>query len=116
MARFLLIADGVEKGKVTGAFPDGADVGRMCDYDLYVASFGSADGWPDSFDEIWDEVVDGSVTGRRSLRLANSANAGIVSGAGTLNVTVRDLGDTKNRVDATVDASGNRTAVITDVT
>lgn len=66
-------------------------------------------------DAVWDEQVDGTVTARQSIRLANSANAGKLSGAGTTNVLVRDLADTKNRIDATVDASGNRTAVTRDV-
>jgi hypothetical protein len=66
-------------------------------------------------DYVWDEVLDGSVTGRQSIRLANSANAGKLSGAATTNVVIRDLADSKNRVDATVDADGNRTAVTIDV-
>ncbi len=69
-----------------------------------------------SVDAIWDEVVDGSTTARQSLRLANSANGGKLSGAATTTVTIRDLADTKNRVVATVDASGNRTAVSRDLT
>lgn len=70
----------------------------------------------DAVDEIWDEVVDGSVTARQSLRLANSAGGGILAGAATTSVTIRDLGDTKNRVAATVDANGNRSAVTLDLT
>ncbi len=67
-------------------------------------------------DAIWDDPVDGSVTARQSLRLANSANGGILSGAATTTVAIRDLADTKDRVSATVDASGNRTAVTRDLT
>jgi len=67
-------------------------------------------------DAIWDDAVDGSVTARQSLRLANSANGAIVAGAATPTVTIRDLADTKDRVTATVDASGNRTAVSRDLT
>lgn len=67
-------------------------------------------------DAVWDEAVDGAVTARQSLRLANSANGGKLSGAATTNVLIRDLADTKNRVDATVDSSGNRTAVTRDLT
>jgi hypothetical protein len=62
-------------------------------------------------DNIWDEAVDGTVTARESVRLANSANGGKLSGAATTSVKIRDLADTKDRVTATVDASGNRTAV-----
>ena len=67
-------------------------------------------------DSIHDEVVDGTLTMRESLRLANSANAGKVSGAGTVTVRIRDVADTKDRVVATVDADGNRTTVTRDVT
>ena len=70
----------------------------------------------DAVDEIWDEVMEGSTTARQSVRLANSANGAKVAGAATTNVTIRDLADSKNRVDATVDADGNRTAVTLDLT
>lgn len=67
-------------------------------------------------DAVWDEAVDGSTTARQSVRLANSANGGKVSGAGTTTVVIRDLADSKDRVSATVDSSGNRTAVTRDLT
>jgi hypothetical protein len=66
-------------------------------------------------DTVWDEVVDGSTTARQSMRLQNSAAAGKLSGAATTTVTIRDLADTKDRVTATVDEDGNRTAVTLDV-
>ena len=67
-------------------------------------------------DSVWDEVVDGVTTARQSMRLANSANGGKVSGMGTDTVVLRDLADTKARVTATVDAPGNRSAVTRDLT
>lgn len=67
-------------------------------------------------DAVWDEVVDGTVTARESFRLANSANGGLVAGAGTTSVTLRDLANTKNRVTAAVDASGNRSTIVLDLT
>jgi hypothetical protein len=70
----------------------------------------------DAMDEFWDEVMEGTTTARQSMRLANSANGGKVAGAATTNVTIRDLADSKNRVDATVDADGNRSAVTLDLT
>jgi hypothetical protein len=69
----------------------------------------------DAVDEIWDEVMEGTTTARQSIRLANSANAGKLSGAATTTVTVRDVADTKNRIVATVDADGNRSALTLDV-
>jgi len=66
-------------------------------------------------DDVLDEVVEGSVTLRQSMRLANAANAGKASGMGTTSVTIRDLSDSLNRISATVDADGNRTAVTLDL-
>lgn len=61
-------------------------------------------------------VVEGSVTVVQSLRLSNAALAGKASGLDTTNPIYRDLADTKNRIDATVDVNGNRTAVTRDLT
>lgn len=52
---------------------------------------------------------------RESLRLIMSSLAGKVSGAGTATITIRDVNDTKDRIVATVDTNGNRTAVTKDV-
>lgn len=67
-------------------------------------------------DAVWDEAVDGAVTARQTLRLANSANGAKASGGGTATFVLRDLADTKDRVTATVDANGNRSAVTRDLT
>lgn len=67
-------------------------------------------------DACWDEVVDGSTTARESVRLANSANGGKASGMETTNPLIRDLADTKTRINSTVDADGNRSAVTLDLT
>jgi hypothetical protein len=66
-------------------------------------------------DAFHDEQVDGSVTFRQSVRLQNSALAGKASGLATTTAVYRDLADSKDRITATVDASGNRTAVTRDV-
>jgi hypothetical protein len=66
-------------------------------------------------DAVWDEQVDGTVTGRQSIRLANATLAGKASGLGTTTAVYRDLADTKDRISATVDADGNRTAVTRNV-
>ena len=67
-------------------------------------------------DAVWDEQVDGTTTGRQSMRLHNSALGGKASGLGTTTAVYRDLADTKDRITATVDSDGNRTAVTRDVT
>ena len=66
-------------------------------------------------DLIWDEQVDGTVTARESLRLSNSAAGAKLSGAATTTAVIRDLADTKDRITATVDSNGNRTAVTRDL-
>lgn len=66
-------------------------------------------------DEILDEVIEGSVTLRQALRLVIAALGGKLSGAATSTITIRDLGDAKNRITATVDGDGNRTAVTLDL-
>lgn len=67
-------------------------------------------------DAVWDEQIDGTVTGRQSMRLQNSVLAGKASGLATTTAVYRDLADTKDRISATVDADGNRTAVTRDAT
>lgn len=65
----------------------------------------------DAVDEILDRAVEGSITLRQAIRVMLAALAGKVSGAGTTTITIRDANDTTNRIVATVDASGNRSAI-----
>ncbi len=67
-------------------------------------------------DSVLNALIEPGYTLRDSLRLMLSAMAGKISGAGGTNVLIRDVNDTKDRINATVDASGNRTAVTKDVT
>lgn len=61
--------------------------------------------------------VETGVTPRGALRLALAALAGKLSGAAGTTVTIRNaVADSKDRIVATVDADGNRTAITTDVT
>ena len=60
--------------------------------------------------------VESSWTLRQALRIILAAAAGKLSGAATTSVAIRDVGDTKNRISATVDADGNRSAVTLDNT
>jgi len=62
-------------------------------------------------DQVFDEVVEGALKARQILRLLLAALAGKSSGGGTSSVAFRDVADSKNRVSATVDDDGNRTAV-----
>jgi hypothetical protein len=61
-------------------------------------------------------AIETSVTPRGALRIALAALAGKLSGAAGTTVTIRNVGDSKDRITATVDSNGNRTAVSTDAT
>jgi hypothetical protein len=63
-----------------------------------------------------DEIIEDGQTLRQILRGMAGVLLGKVSGAGTATETFRDLADTKDRVVSTVDSSGNRIAVVTDLT
>ena len=66
----------------------------------------------DAVDEILDEQIgDGAITMRQALKLFVATLGGKLSSAGTTTVTIRDAADSTNRVVATVDSSGNRSAV-----
>lgn len=67
-------------------------------------------------DSIIDEVIEGTTTFRQMMRLIASVLFGKSSGGGTTNPKFRDLADTKDRIDATVDVSGNRSSVTRDAT
>jgi len=60
--------------------------------------------------------VETGVTVRQALRGILSSALAKLSGAATTTVVIRDVNDTKNRISATVDASGNRSAVTLDLT
>ncbi len=60
--------------------------------------------------------VETSRTVRQALRLVLAALVGKLSGAATTTIAIRDTNDSKDRVTATVDASGNRSAVTLDAT
>ncbi len=67
----------------------------------------------DAVDEILDEVIEGTITFRQAMRLCLAALAGKTNTGGTV---FRNTGDSKPRITATVDASGNRTAMTLDGT
>lgn len=76
----------------------------------------------DAANEIADALLDRTdaietgLTLRGAIRLDTAALAGRLSGAAGTTVTIRNVGDTKARITATVDADGNRSAVTTDAT
>lgn len=60
--------------------------------------------------------IETGYTLRQALRIILSACSGKLSGAGTNTEVFRSATDAKDRITATVDASGNRTAIILDGT
>lgn len=64
----------------------------------------------------WTEVIESGLTAAEVMRLISAVLCGKVSGGGTGVEVFRDIADTKNRVSATVDSSGNRTAFTYDAT
>ena len=65
---------------------------------------------------VWGYVVEGAHTCKDFMRLIASILFGKVTGGGTANPKYRDMADSKNRIEGTVDANGNRTTVTKDAT
>lgn len=63
---------------------------------------------------VLSAIMEGSTTVVQGLRIMLSVLAGKSTGGGTTGVAFRDLADSKNRVSATVDTDGNRTATTLD--
>ena len=70
----------------------------------------------DAVDEIYDEVIEGTLTFRQAMRVVVALLTGISTGGGTVTPTFRDIADSKARVTFTADADGNRTASTIDGT
>jgi hypothetical protein len=69
-----------------------------------------------SVPDIWQHAIEAGMSAEQMMRVFMAVLAGTVSGAGTGTETFRDIADTKARVVSTVDAQGNRTAVVVDGT
>lgn len=63
-----------------------------------------------------EDGIETSITPRQAQRLILAAVAGKLSGAETTTIVIRNVGDTKDRITATVDIPGNRSAVTVDAT
>ncbi len=95
----------------TGAITAGAIAA-----DAIGASELAADALAEIADAVLDEVIEGSTTLRQALRGFAAALLAKASGLATTTAVYRDVGDTKDRITATVDSSGNRTAITLDLT
>ena len=65
---------------------------------------------------VWGHAVEAGWSALEATRVMLSALAGKVSGANTTSIAFRDVGDSKNRISATVDQYGNRNVVTIDKT
>ena len=65
---------------------------------------------------VHDDIIEGTLTHRESMRLQNSVMLGKVGGVGSGTEVFRDIDDTKDRITAAIDGSGNRTAITLDKT
>ena len=114
------IVEAMKDGSVTAA----AIATGAIDADAIAAdAIGASELAADAATEIANATLDqanGIETGltlRQALRLTAAALAGKVSGAGTVTVVFRNaVVDGTDRIVATVDASGNRTALSYDLT
>ena len=66
-------------------------------------------------DGVHDEIMEGTITLRQAIRALLSISAGKTSGGDTSNIKFRDTTDSKDRVNETVDANGNRLTVTLDL-
>lgn len=102
-------------GHISGTIVGTADVttARLAYRQNMAATIG--EGGPSG--SALDELIEAGLTVRQALRLIAAATAGRLSGAGTDTETIRNaVADSKSRIVATVDAAGNRTAIVYDVT
>jgi hypothetical protein len=67
-------------------------------------------------DNVLDATVEGTYSLKEVLRIMSGVLAGKLSGGGTTTLTFRDISDSLDRVVATVDSSGNRSAIAIDET
>lgn len=65
---------------------------------------------------VLTQILEGVHTVGDGLRIMLAALAGKSTGGGTFTNRFRDVADSKNRIDATVDANGNRTVITIDGT
>ena len=89
-------------------YQDRCSVGAVYDKTGYELSAAGVD-------DILDEVVEGTTTMRQMLRGFASFMLSKVSGGGTATITFRDIGDTKDRIEATVTGVGDRSSMTLDL-
>ncbi len=101
--------------KVDAAFNAAGDFPQAAADKVWASGTRTLSSFGTLVDDIWDDACEGAETARQLLRLFRAALVGKLSGAATTTVVMRDAADTKDRITATVDSDGNRTAITTDV-
>jgi hypothetical protein len=91
------------------------DTGAITATAIATDAIGAAELATDAVTEIANAVaalvIDSGMTLQNALKLILAAEAGKVSGADGTTITIRDTSDTYNRIVATVDQYGNRSAL-----
>lgn len=64
--------------------------------------------------QVWQYIIENGLSAEEIVRLFLAALTGLSAGGGSSSLTFRDNADSKNRIAATVDGQGNRTAIVLD--
>jgi len=122
-----LTANPASGGIVAASFGAGAiDAAAIKDGAIDAATFAAgaidaaalaADAGTEIAAAVMASAVESGLTLTNALRLIAAATAGKLSGAATTTVVIRNaVADSKDRITATVDANGNRSAITVDLT
>jgi hypothetical protein len=98
-------------GITSTSFDTGAITATAIAADAIGASELATDAVTEIANAVAALVIDSGITLQNALKLILAAEAGKVSGAEGTTVTIRDTSDTYNRIVATVDQYGNRSAL-----
>ena len=101
-------------GSVTGLTAANLDVAVSTR--LATASYTAPPSAAANATAVLDEIIEAAISLRQAMRLSLAAMGGKASGLDTTTAIYRNTADTKDRITATVDANGNRTAVTLDLT
>jgi hypothetical protein len=109
---------GTVGNKINSAGSGGVDLNALADAvwanSTRTLTAGAAPSEAQIADAVWDVVVENGLSARQITRLMAAVLAGKVSGAGTDTLTFAGIDGVTPRVVGSVDAQGNRTAVLLD--
>jgi hypothetical protein len=104
-----------DTNEIQGDLTDGGRLDLLIDA-IKAKTDNLLDSWNDiTVANILAGIVEGSYDLKECLRLLLAFTAGKASGGGTSSIAFRDTADTKDRIVLTVDANGDRSAVVLDV-